>query len=222
MEQIRKTFQAAIEVKASERTVIGTITTGTCDRDGEIIQPSGVDTTEYQKNPVVLWQHRADLPPIARCAGLKRTATSIIATTVFADRPADHPADEEWLPDTVFSLFQQKVLNAFSVGFMPIAARYPNAHDLATYPECKRIFSQIKLLEYSVVTIPANSEAVATAVSKGLLTPKAARTLGFVLPAPVPKSVAFAIGETRDIEAEIAKASRHAFAKARGAIYADD
>jgi hypothetical protein len=55
----------------------------------------------------------------------------------------------------------------FSVGFRIKDARVPTEKDLKRHgTEVRRIISEWELLEFSIVTIPSNASAVATAVSK--------------------------------------------------------
>ncbi len=82
------------------------------------------------------------------------------------------------MPDTIFSLYQQGVLNAVSVGEMPIESRPANQIDTKKYGEGARtIVSKWKLFEISACTIPCNQEAVAIAVSKGFVKAETAEKL---------------------------------------------
>jgi len=94
----------------------------------------------FVKNPVIPWSHNANEPPVGKALWIKKGTKRITAKAKFAitDR-----AEEVW------QLFRGKFLNAFSVGFMP-KARF--------------IYDEWELLEFSPVTVPANPEALATAV----------------------------------------------------------
>jgi HK97 family phage prohead protease len=226
MDPLRKAFEASIQLQDGERALIGTITTGACDRDCEVIVPAGVNAKEYESNPVVLWCHDYTLPPVGKTVSLKRVGDALVAKMVFADRPADHPAGSEWPADAVWSLYKQGILRAFSIGFVPIEYRVPNTHDVEVYgPEVRRIFSKVKLLEISCVPVPANQEAVVQQVAKGLMMEQTARVLGFVLPdpMPLPSSVAFVIPpEKLTVAQRIKRGVRVAIAKARGKVYVDE
>ena len=102
---------------------------------------------------------------------IRRTEEQVIAKVEFAARPDDHPMNEEWMPATIFSLFKQGVLNAFSVGFVPTDARAATSRDCTKYgDECRQVINRWKMLELSVVGIGCNQDAVALAVSKGIVT----------------------------------------------------
>jgi len=168
MEKMQKAFPTDVKVVEGERAVMATISTSAVDRDGEVLIPQGCNAKDYQKNPIICLNHSYYALPIGKCVALQREENAVVAKIVFAKRPDDHPIGEEWVPDTIFSLFQQGVLNAFSVGFMPLESRPATQKDLERFGEsCRRVFSKWSLLEVSVVPIPANQEAVAMAVSKG-------------------------------------------------------
>ena len=87
-----------------------------------------------------------------------------------AERPDEHPPTAEWPPDTILSLFDQGVLNAFSVGFLIKngGARGAEKRDISRFGDgVRRVITDWELLELSVVPVPANQEALAMAVSKG-------------------------------------------------------
>jgi hypothetical protein len=182
-----KAFPSEVSVVEGERAVVARITTDAVDRDGEVIIPQGVNSKDFERNPVVYFNHSyADFftddtgkkLPVGKCVAIKREENGIIAKTVFADRPQTYPEDKEWLPDTLFSLFQQKILNTFSIGFLPVEVRPATDKDLATFgADCRRVISKLKMLEYSVAPLPCNPEAVTMAVSKGLLTLQSAEKL---------------------------------------------
>jgi hypothetical protein len=77
------------------------------------------------------------------------------------------PANIEWVPDTLLDLFRADAPLAFSVGFRIKNARQPSKRDRARYGETvQRVITDWELLEFSVVPIPANQDALAVAVSK--------------------------------------------------------
>jgi HK97 family phage prohead protease len=162
-----------LKADRAERTVVARISTTSVDREGDVLLPSGADLTDFNKNPVVLFGHNAGGMPIGKAENITRQRDALLAEVKFAERPETHPDGAEWVPDTVHELFKQGILRAFSVGFtIPEGgARPANEKDLARFGEkARRIVSAWKLLEFSVVPIPANQDALALAVSKGWLT----------------------------------------------------
>lgn len=163
-----KTFAAKLEgAEPESRIVTAVISTGALDRDAEIMVPSGAQLGDYRKNPVVLWAHQMGEPPIGKAVWIKhdRDRGAIKAKVKFADTA---------LGDEVFRLFQGGYLRAFSVGFDPYNSEYkaPTDVDLKRKPEwegARRVWTKWDLLEFSAVPVPSNPEAIAMAVSKGLV-----------------------------------------------------
>lgn len=193
MDTIRKALDATLS-QTEPRRFRAVISTDSLDRDGEVLVPAGMDATPYYRNPVVLWNHDTN-KVIGKAVGkLKRNASSIEAETAFATRPVEHVG--EWFPDTVGALVSQGVIRGMSVGFMPIETREANKGDRARYGEkVRRVYSKWQLLEYSVVSIPANQDAIIQSVTKGVITRADAKSLFDVdvpdeLPAGVPTTEA--------------------------------
>jgi len=240
MSIITKRFPIDLTVSEGERAVVAKINTAVMDRDGEVVLPLGCDATEYEANPVVFFMHDHWSLPVGKCVSLKRETDSLSAKMVFAARPENHPAEKEWLPDTLLALYQQGVMSAFSIGFSVIESRQPSKKDLETYGgECRRVISKWKLLEFSPVTIPANQEAVALAVSKAFtpeqspeakpepVAPATEPVVKAVDPKPaivpaIPRKLLYVITNeipAADMVAVVGKAVGEQLSKRRGRIY---
>ena len=74
------------------------ITTHAIDRDQDVVIPSGMNSKEYESNPVLLYSHDPN-KPIGKMVTMRRGESSIDADFVLAPRPDTH--EGEWLPDTV-------------------------------------------------------------------------------------------------------------------------
>lgn len=158
-------------LREGSREVEAKISTTSVDRIGDVLLPSGLDASDFRKNPVVLMQHDADRV-VGIATSLRTTSDAVVARVKFADRPRSLPDSVEWMPDTVHELFQQGVLRAFSVGFIVPAGGVRDAtqKDVERFGEnARQVVTRWSLLEFSVVSIPANQDALATAVAKGLV-----------------------------------------------------
>lgn len=179
-DRITKVFSADVEI-TGDREVTAKISTIAVDRDGEVLVPQGMNAKEFMLNPIVYLNHNYwDVPNsiMGQCTALKREKDSVVAKTRFATRPQGYPADKEWLPDTIFDLCKQGVIRGFSVGFVSNESRAATDRDLTAYgANCRRVTSKWTLHEYSVAPLPCNQEAIALAVSKGLLTAERAKQL---------------------------------------------
>ena len=157
-QKIVKNF-TAIETKVADgalRTLVVKISTPTPDRSKDIVEPKGMNSDNFMKNPVVLFAHNYGELPIAKCTGLKVADTGILATVQFPEEGTYPKAD------TVYQMYKDGFLNAWSVGFQPIDNGYePNEEGGYT-------FKSWELLEFSSVPVPANAEALTIMRSKGI------------------------------------------------------
>lgn len=157
--QIRQAFDT--EVKASEgesRSVQFTISTASVDRMGDTIDVKGWKLDNYRKNPVVLWGHDATSLPVAKANKVWIEDGKLKAETEFT------PPGMARFNDAVFDMLKAGFLNATSVGFAPL--KYAFTDD----PQ-RRFgidFMEQELLEFSVVSVPANPEALIDARSAGI------------------------------------------------------
>lgn len=155
---LHKQYIAKIETDDDERTVTAIISTDTIDRDNEVMKPNGADLENFMKNPVVLWAHNYAEPAIGKALWVTKTRKNIKAKTKFAETPR---AEE------VYQLYKGGFLKAFSVGFIPTESHKPEPKEIEKRPElstARNIIDKWELLEFSAVPVPANPEALATAV----------------------------------------------------------
>ena len=208
------------------RGFTATMTTEIVDHDGEVLVADGMVSKEFERNPVVLWMHDHAMP-IGKVTRIKRLPSSIVADVEFAKRPEDY--EGEWFPDYIAGLVAGGVLSAVSVGFreMEGGTRLATKADQQKYGmEVRRVFSRWKLLELSVVSVPANSEALISAVTKGIVSQTAAKRWGGVdVSIPQPKSVRNrislrvpSVGE-KQIADMVAKSVREEMARLTGKLY---
>lgn len=166
--RLDKARAATMTVEPGERSVVARISTTDVDRSGDVVLPSGADYSDFKKNPVVMFAHDTGKLPIGKAERIERMTDGMRSKVKFADRPDSHPPAVEWLPDTVFSLFQQGVLRAFSIGFIVDEWRAATEKDMRRFGDAaRRIFTKWRLIEFSVVPVPDNQNALVEAVSKG-------------------------------------------------------
>lgn len=128
------------------------------DQMGDTIAADGWVFDAFDQNPVVQFGHNTTEPPIGRVIRHWTTTTALYGDIEFA------PADISPFAHEVEQLVANGFMNAGSVGFMPLEYRYstdksrPNGID----------FVKQALLEFSIVPVPANGNALLQAQSKGL------------------------------------------------------
>jgi HK97 family phage prohead protease len=169
------------KLKGNEFTAM--ISTDTVDRDGEVLVPDGCYSKNYDVNPVLLWMHDPDKPVGTGAPGstVRRKANGLSMKYVIPERPEGY--EGEWFPSYAAGLVAAGVLRTVSVRFRPLdgGTRMPTQADLKQYgPGVGRIFSKWELLEVSLVSIPANADAMIEAVTKHHVSAAAAKAFGFL------------------------------------------
>jgi HK97 family phage prohead protease len=147
---IRKEFTAEVKTAGDSRVLQFTISTDEVDRTGDRVLIEGWNLEPYKRNGVVLWAHKASELPIARATRVWTEGGKLKATAEFA------PADLHPFADTVFRMYQKGFLHAVSVGFLP--KKWAWAEDSTR--KLGIDFQASELLEFSAVSVPANSGAL--------------------------------------------------------------
>ncbi len=137
------------------RRVKFVITTSAPDRENDVVETPGIETSNFEKNPVVMWAHDYRQLPIGRCVAIERYPTKMIATVEFA------PAEMNPLAEQVFRMIKGGFLKACSIGFRPLGWDYNEERGGVD-------FQKAEMLEFSVCPIPANAEALVAASAAGI------------------------------------------------------
>lgn len=145
---IAKAFVKSID--DSKRILVGVASTEVVDRYGDVVKQDGWELENFKKNPVMLWSHNYNEPPIAKIVNIEIRDGKLMFEAQFPEKGLNELADK------VFELYKAGFLNAFSIGFLPKEYE-PNEHGGYTY-------TRNELLEISAVTVPANQEALSLAV----------------------------------------------------------
>lgn len=145
------------------------ITTGNPDRERDVVNPDGWELDNYRANPVVLFGHDYRSLPVGKCPDMRKDGGRWIADVAFP------PAGVYAFADSVRGLVDFGALNAVSVGFDPLEWTYDE--ERGGYN-----FQRQELLEFSIVPVPANAEALMLSV-KGLGARAVAPYKGWVLDA---------------------------------------
>lgn len=128
------------------------ISTASVDRDNDTIAVAGWKLENYRKNPVVLWAHDYHSLPLGKAIDVTIEGDKLVATAEFADHE---------MANTVLRLIDGGFLKATSVGFRP--SKYVLNEERRGVD-----FTEQDLLEFSIVPVPANPEALQISRSAGV------------------------------------------------------
>ena len=125
----------------------------TPDRMGDVIVAEGWDLTNFKKNPVALFNHNSNFP-IGKWHNLRIQGGELRGDLRLAPKGSSDRLDE------IRALVDADILRAVSVGFLPRASEPLTKDGSGGYR-----FLKSELVETSLVSIPANPNALAVAKS---------------------------------------------------------
>jgi len=137
------------------------ITSNTPDRYNDVVEAQGGDFSHYMRNPVVFYNHNThgDMLPIGKCLSFEVVENKIVADVVF-DREDDYAQKIE-------NKIKRGFLNAVSIGFIPLAGYEARPEELGISADSLRpmsntigVYTKWEIIEFSVVGIPANTDAL--------------------------------------------------------------
>lgn len=130
--------------KLAEGEVEFVVSTGDIDSHGERINVDGIDFSDFKKNPVILWGHDGFNLPIAKATKIWKENGKLMSRAKF------------YLKDDfarkVYEYIMDGYLNAVSIGGM-----------VEEWGTDGMTIAKLKMKEYSVVSIPANQNALVAA-----------------------------------------------------------
>jgi len=132
------------------RTFNFTISSATTDRMGDSVAVEGWRLDNYKKNPVVLWGHDGSMLPVGRATRVWVQGGKLKATAELA------PASVSQYAERVRAMIASGFLCATSVGFAPTKLKLSNDKNRPFGID----FLEQELLEFSIVSIPANPDCL--------------------------------------------------------------
>jgi HK97 family phage prohead protease len=156
---IRKQLIAPIsQIEAAGRALRFTISTDAVDREQDVISLAGWDLANFKRNPVVLWGHDSSRLPIGRAFDVAVENGALKASVEFV--PQDTPEGGDFA-ESVYRLARQGFIAATSVGFRPLKWDYTSDKNRGAEDWFPGVdYSEQELVELSIVTVPANPEAL--------------------------------------------------------------
>lgn len=138
-------FDSASTKDLGDGVLEAVITTSSVDRHRESITTDGITTDAYMDNPVVLYGHDYGGLPIGKTLKLTQMKNKIKARFQLA-------VNEYPFAATVYEMIKSGYLNAVSIG--GVVKQWSEDYDT---------IEQMEMVEFSVVPVPANPEALITA-----------------------------------------------------------
>lgn len=140
------------------RSAIFLMTDETPDSYGDIVKAAGADLKRFANNPIALRNHRSD-QPIGTWSDVEQVGKKVTGKCTLGE------AGTTTLIDETFKLMKQGILRAASIGFMPMEVEMmKDDQGRALY---EYIIHKWELFECSVVSVPANPNALAKAMKEG-------------------------------------------------------
>lgn len=125
----------------------------TPDRYGDVIMVEGWDLANFSKNPIALFNHDPNFP-VGTWSGLSARDGALRGRLKLA------PAGTSPRHDEIRALVKAGILRAVSVGFRPIESKSRTAKN-----GTGELYLKSELVETSLVSVPANPNALAIAKS---------------------------------------------------------
>jgi|DEB3_MinimDraft_2_1074329.scaffolds.fasta_scaffold00495_2 HK97 family phage prohead protease len=135
-------YTVKANIEREGKKMIAIASTAVEDRHGEKVLVEGWETKNFMANPVLLWAHDHSIPAIGNAKNVRTEGKGADAKMVF--EPEFHDITPE--ARAIKAMFDQGIINSFSVGFKPLEAE-------------GNTFTKQELLEISAVNVPANPEA---------------------------------------------------------------
>jgi HK97 family phage prohead protease len=156
---VRKQMIApAQQIAPDMRALRFTISTDAIDREQDRIDLAGWDLANFARNPVVLWGHDASRLPIGRAFDVTLDRGALKASIEFI--PPDTPEGGQFA-ESVYRLARGGFIAATSVGFRPLKWDYTRDTSRGADDWFPGIdFAEQELVELSIVTVPANPDAL--------------------------------------------------------------
>jgi HK97 family phage prohead protease len=153
-ECVRKFYVA--EMKALKNgDVEAYISTEAVDRVGDVIRVKGWSLDNYKKaGAPVLFSHDYGLPPIGKAVEMEIQRKGLWSVTRFHEKTQ--------MSRDLAMLARDGDMKGWSVGFNPLEPPEMRKDDKGNF--LGYIFSKQELLEYSLVAVPANPDAVSKAI----------------------------------------------------------
>ena len=141
-------------------------------RDGSTIQVKGIDLRNLKANPVLMWAHRYDQPPIGRIVDFRKTNVEGLGKVLkirFTPLKTTTDTEHKRFADSIFEMLVNGDLRTVSFGWRTLEAE-PIRDGDGYYTGWN--FIRTDAMETSVVPVPADPDALITNIRERGLNPE--------------------------------------------------
>jgi len=159
---VKESLDAVEKWDAGSQTMDFVISDASVDRMGDVIDLEGWELKNYRRNPVVQFAHQYDRPAVGQATKVWTEDNKLKARVQFAPTA---------LGQELQTLYTGRFMRATSVGFMPLEEedREVSEEEAAKYGFHRPVhYKRQELVEFSLVPVPANANALAAAITGGL------------------------------------------------------
>ncbi len=158
------TAEKPIQFDDAKMMVTSVITSPRMDRQGDVVEPDGIDLSVHSVNPVVFYDHRKS-PEWQLPIGKSETPGGTYTVRRWEDKTlADLYFAQNYKPaEEVYTLVRQDILRGISIGYLPGIER----NSVEKIPGGNLRYNTSVLHEISVTPQPTNPEALTIALEKG-------------------------------------------------------
>ncbi len=146
----------------NSRVVTFRASTPRIDRHGTRVDPSGLKTDAYDKNPIFVWGHDAYGSMFGGTPDMEHVLGRVIAhrkSSQAFDIDVEFATEEENpKADRAFKLVKKGFLNAVSIGFIPLKW-HDEGEEAGKMP--LRVYDEAEITEISLVSLPSNQDCIA-------------------------------------------------------------
>jgi hypothetical protein len=146
----------------NSRVVTFRASTPRIDRHGTRVDPSGLKTDAYDKNPIFVWGHDAYGSMFGGTPDMEHVLGRVIAhrksSQAFDIDVEFATEDENPKAERAFKLVKKGFLNAVSIGFIPLKW-HDEGEEAGKMP--LRVYDEAEITEISLVSLPSNQDCIA-------------------------------------------------------------
>lgn len=154
-----------------ENRIVLIASTERANRHKYIVRTNGIGLSNYRKVPVLLWGHDHDQPIGTSRVRRDEATRRLLVSPRFAGEEQANPTGEK-----VRRMVRDGFLNAVSISFLPEKIKFRHETSEEEWAkenagDARLIVTKSDLLEISIVSVPANPDAIRMAASLGLELP---------------------------------------------------